>query len=313
MRPQALILAALAGTATVAVSAFAQDLGLRQRSGAELRTGEADPNRGRFIAFGGFHGDLRISCAQCHGMDGAGNSSGAFPRINDQAGWYLYKTLMDYASGLRPSDIMGPIARTLTEQQMQDVAAYYASVKDAPHPPRPEIDVRVRQIGGAIAAAGIPSQGALACNGCHGPNGVGQPPIYPYLAGQYAPYTEHQLMLWKEGRRDGDPMNVMEQIAKAMTPEQIRAVSLYYAAVRPQDVTPSDVRLAPERGAVGGGEPSPRRIRGNPTGVGANQNPQPGQAQPAPPLGERPPYLRQPQTGDADTKTTTGTTPIPPR
>jgi cytochrome c553 len=57
--------------------------------------------------------------------------------------------------------------------------------------------------------------------------------IYPSLAGQYAPYTGFQLRLWKEGRRDGDPMNVMELISKAMTDEQIRAVSLCFASIQP--------------------------------------------------------------------------------
>ncbi|MFC4174301.1 c-type cytochrome [Microvirga sp. GCM10011540] len=238
---------------------------------------EADPNRGRFITIGGMFADQRIGCVQCHGIDGAGNSSGAFPRLTDQAGWYLYKTLQDYASGLRPSDIMGPIAQTLTLQQMQDVAAYYASIKDAPYPAEPQVDVQVRQIGGAIAAVGIPSQGVPACDGCHGPNGIGQAPLYPFLGGQFAPYLEHQLLLWKQGRRDGDPMNVMELIAKAMTEEQIRAVSLYYASIRPLDVIPQDVRYAPGSGTRPDGiGPGAQAADQNMTDVGAVRSPEPG-------------------------------------
>jgi cytochrome c553 len=221
--------------------------------------------------------DQRIGCVQCHGLDGAGNSSGAFPRLTDQAGWYLYKSLQDYAAGLRPSDIMGPIAQTLTPQQMEDVAAYYASIKDALYPAEPQADVQVRQVGGAIAAVGIPSQGVPACDGCHGPNGVGQAPIYPYLGGQFASYLQHQLMLWKQGRRDGDPMNVMELIAKAMTEEQIKAVSLYYASVRSKDVIPRDVRYAPEAGRSPAVQPAQSPVR-NPTDVGAVQNPEPGRS-----------------------------------
>ncbi|MBJ6127007.1 c-type cytochrome [Microvirga splendida] len=261
--------------ALIATAALSQSmLGLSDRR--EPSPG-ADPNRGRFITIGGMFADQRIGCVQCHGIDGSGNSSGAFPRLTDQAGWYLFKTLQDYASGLRPSEIMGPIAQTLSPQQMQDVAAYYASIKEAPYPAELQVDVQTRQIGGAIAAVGIPSQGVPACDGCHGPNGVGQAPLYPYLGGQFAPYLQHQLMLWKQGRRDGDPMNVMELIAKAMTAEQIRAVSLYYASVRPRDVIPRDVRYAPDAGR----SPAVQSLQspmGNSTDVGAVQNPQPGRS-----------------------------------
>ncbi len=260
----------------IATAALSQStLGLSGDQGARNR--EADPNRGRFITIGGMFAEQRIGCVPCHGLDGAGNSSGAFPRLTDQAGWYLYKSLQDYASGLRPSDIMGPIAQTLTLQQMEDVAAYYASIKDAPYPAEPQTDIQVRQVGGAIAAVGIPSQGVPACDGCHGPNGIGQAPIYPYLGGQFAPYLQHQLMLWKQGRRDGDPMNVMELIAKAMTDEQIRAVALYYASVRPKDVIPRDVRYAPDDGRPPAMQPTRSHVR-NPTDVGAVQNPEPGRS-----------------------------------
>lgn len=265
--------AAAIAAAVIASAALSQSqLGL---SDQREPSHEADPNRGRFITIGGMFAEQRIGCVQCHGVDGAGNSSGAFPRLTDQAGWYLYKSLRDYASGLRPSDIMAPIARTLTPQQMEDVAAYYASIKDAPYPAEPNADVQVRQIGGAIAAIGIPSQGVPACDGCHGPSGIGQAPIYPFLGGQFAYYLQHQLMLWKQGRRDGDPMNIMELIAKAMTEQQIRAVSLYYASVRPKDVIPKDARYGPEGERSSAVQPTHSQGQ-NPTDVGAVQRPEPG-------------------------------------
>jgi cytochrome c553 len=316
MRRRALVLAAFLAGSLPALPASSQVLGLADDQRGELSPG-ADSNRGRFLAMGGFHGELRVSCVQCHDLDGTGNSSGAFPRITDQSAWYLYKTLQDYAAGLRPSDVMGPIARMLSSQQMQDLAAYYASVQDAPYPPRSDADVEVLQIGGTIAAAGIATQGVPACNGCHGPNGIGQPPIYPYLAGQYAPYTEHQLMLWKQGRRDGDPMNIMELIAKAMTPEQIRAVSLYFESVRPREVTPVETRpmSAPSaRPGVSGGH----RDRA-PTGAVREAEPGrsgvvvPGTAGASGPQ-RIPPYLTQPQpTRSGPNMTTTGQRPDPTR
>jgi cytochrome c553 len=210
----------------------------------------ADTNRGRLLAVGGLFGELRMACVQCHGLDGAGNTSGAFPRLTGQSGWYLYKSLMDYATGLRPNDIMGPIARTLTDRQMRDLATHYATVRGAPNLSEPQADARILQMGGAIAAVGVPAQGVPSCASCHGADGAGGGLIYPYLGGQFAPYLEHQLKLWKQGRRDGDAMNVMELIAKAMTDEQIRAVSLYYASVRPREVTPGENVLLTDRRLV---------------------------------------------------------------
>lgn len=262
-------LALLAAAATLmAVPVLAQpDWGEARRDGG------ADVNSGGFLAFGGVYGELRLDCVRCHELDGSGNSSGAFPRLADQGAWYLYKTLLDYAAGLRPSDIMVPIARTLTDQQMQDLAAYYAAVADAPYPAEPATDVDVLQIGGAIAAVGVPSQGVPACDSCHGPHGIGAPPIYPYLAGQFAPYLEHQLRLWKQGRRGGDAMDVMEIIAGNMTEAQIRAVSVYFASIRPAEVTPRDRFPAADTGgrAPVAGAPSA-------TDMGAVQDPEPGPA-----------------------------------
>lgn len=226
MRTGAPILAGL-GTAAVGLT-------------ATLAAGP-DINNGRFVATGGFYEEAgRIACARCHELDGSGSSSGAFPRLADQSAWYLYKTLKDYAAGLRTSGFMQFVAQAMTDAEMADVAAYYAAIDNAPYPPPPDVDQQVLQIGGAIAAVGIADQGVPACVSCHGENGVGAPPIYPYLAGQFSPYLEYQLMLWKRGERDGDPLNIMELIAKDMTDDQIRAVSLYFASLRPEEVTPDE-------------------------------------------------------------------------
>jgi cytochrome c553 len=220
--------------------------------------GQADPNRGRFIAIGGSTQHQRIACAQCHGIEGSGDFSGAFPRLAGQSEWYIYKSLRDYADGLRPNRVMAPVARTLEDRDMQDVAAFYASVGNAPFPPREELDAQTLQVGGAISAAGIAGQGVPPCAGCHGVDGEGRAPIYPRLAGQYAAYLEHQLHEWKNGRRQGDPANIMELIAKALTDEQIRAVSLYFSSIRPDRQVKAElpaVETAPPAPAEAGASP----------------------------------------------------------
>lgn len=188
----------------------------------------------RVMAGGGADTSAAQACVTCHGAQGIGDPSGGFPRMSGQAAWYLYKQLKDYATGARPNDVMTPIARALSDEEMQAVAAYYAAQLGAPaYPPPQDLDPALLQVGAVLSAVGSPAQGIQACVNCHGPAGTGLPPSYPYLAGQYAQYQMLQLRLWREGVRDNDPLNVMREIALRMTEEQIRAVSLYFESVRP--------------------------------------------------------------------------------
>ncbi|WIJ26904.1 c-type cytochrome [Devosia sp. RR2S18] len=200
---------------------------------ADILARPADIERGRGIAVGTYSDSPAGACFQCHGLDGAGDRAAAFPRLTGQVYQYLVKSLRDYASGERQSAIMEPIAKALSEQQMRDVSAFYAVQSDAPMPPAPEVEYDLLQLGGALAAVGSMERGIQGCINCHGPDGSGLAPSYPALAGQYAPYLEAQLLAWKNGTRDGDLHNIMSYIAQKMTDEEIRAVSIYYASIRP--------------------------------------------------------------------------------
>jgi cytochrome c553 len=217
---------------------------------------EHDIESGRAIVVGAFTMNRTPepqagACFQCHGMDGRGDGTAAFPRLADQVFAYLYGSLRDYASGVRQSPIMEPIAQGLTDQQMRQVAAYYAAQVDAPNPPPPSADPGVLQSGGALAAVGSAERGVQACLNCHGPDGVGLLPTYPYLAGQFALYLEGELRDWKTGARKGDALGIMEDIARRLSDEEITAVSLYYASLRPAAVTPeSEIATAAGAGAA---------------------------------------------------------------
>jgi cytochrome c553 len=191
----------------------------------------ADVAAGRAVVVGGEEASV-TPCFTCHGLAGVGDSAGAFPRLTGQAAFYMYKQLADYASGARPNEVMAPIAREMSEQQMADVAFYY-SVLEAPWAPAPVVAPELLARGRDIAADGLEDDDVPACNLCHGANGSGDPPLFPYLAGQYAPYTELQLLLWRQGIRRNDALDVMAEIAQAMSAEDIRAVALYYETLRP--------------------------------------------------------------------------------
>ncbi|WP_306118856.1 MULTISPECIES: c-type cytochrome [unclassified Roseitalea] len=202
---------------------------------------------GRLVAMGGAeNGGSGMACITCHGAQGEGDGSGAFPRLTSLPAWYMYKQLIDYASGDRPNRVMSRIASRLTEYEMEAVSAYYSVLRSPREPVIGEVDGELLQWGAQLGAVGSAERGIPACVNCHGPNGSGLAPSVPYLAGQYARYMEYQLQLWKEGVRDNDPLNVMSTIAQKMTEYDMRAVSEYYARVRAERIQDDGVAVVPE-------------------------------------------------------------------
>jgi cytochrome c553 len=197
-----------------------------------------DLEAGRGVVVGGEDASV-TPCFMCHGLDGVGDSAGAFPRLTGQAAFYMYKQLIDYAAEARPNDVMSPIARQMTEPQMANVAFYY-SVLDASYARPPAVLPQVLARGRKIAEEGLPEADLQACNLCHGKDGAGDPPLFPYLAGQYAPYTELQMQLFKRGVRSNDPLGVMRDIAERLSDDDIRAVALYFEWLRPGEANGRD-------------------------------------------------------------------------
>jgi cytochrome c553 len=166
-------------------------------------------------------------CAQCHAFNGVSDASGAFPRLAGQLAYYLAAQLHDFASGVRASAIMSPIAKALSADDIADVTAYFASAK-APFLPLKPPDAALVKRGEELAKAGGPDR--VHCDNCHGPGGSGAPPVVPYLAGQYAHYIAFTLQTWQEGFRKNSPA-AMEAIAKKLADQDILAVAAYYQQV----------------------------------------------------------------------------------
>ena len=213
---------------------------------AGVRARSPDIDHGREIAVNGSEAAAQ-ACAACHKLNGTGEPSGAFPRLTGQGGFYLYKQLKDYAAGLRESQIMGPIAKQLTDIEMQDVAGWYALATGPVISPQSG-DPRQIQQGGVLSAVGSPERNIPGCANCHGAAGTGMPPSFPYLAGQFARYTRDQLAAWKDGSRRNDPLNVMRDIAARLGDDDMAAAAQYFAHAHPPD------RPALPREFPGGGE-----------------------------------------------------------
>ena len=166
-------------------------------------------------------------CAQCHAFNGVSDASGAFPRLAGQSAFYLAGQLHDFASGVRASALMSPIAKALSPDDIADVTAYFAGV-NAPFPPLKAPNAVLVKHGEELAKSGGPDR--LHCDNCHGPGGSGEPPVIPYLAGQYAHYLAFTLQMWQEGFRKNSP-DAMEVIAKTLDDQEILAVAAYYQQV----------------------------------------------------------------------------------
>lgn len=190
-----------------------------------------NPIQGRRIAAIGGSGGA-AACAQCHGLDGTADGSGAFPRLSAQAAYYLYKQLGDYASGARQNAIMGPIARALSDAERQDVASYYAAL-DSPYFPAPTVTTEALQRGGTLSALGASDRGVQACVNCHGPAALGQAPAIPQLAGQYAAYIRTQFQMFRGDFRRNDIAGVMRDISRRLSDDDVAAVAAYLETIRP--------------------------------------------------------------------------------
>ena len=163
------------------------------------------------------------TCVVCHGADGnSGNPT--WPNLAGQHAEYIQKQLEDYRAGHRKNDQMAPMAMGLSDQDIADLAAYYASLKPRPGQTRPEN----LELGEYIYRAGDATKGLAACMACHGPAGTGNPAAnYPRINAQHATYTALQLKAFKAEQRANDRNGIMRDIAGRMSNDSIEAVADY--------------------------------------------------------------------------------------
>lgn len=168
------------------------------------------------------------TCIACHGVGGV-SINAEWPSLAGQGEAYLYKQLVEYqAEEGRSNILMAPMIMDLTDQDMRDISAYYASLA-APVGIAKDGSV---ELGEAIYRGG--SEGIAACVGCHGPAGRGNPAAkYPGLAGQHAVYIAGQLRMFRSEERSNDSNQMMRGLAHRMTDPEIDAVAEYIAGLRP--------------------------------------------------------------------------------
>lgn len=165
-------------------------------------------------------------CAACHTSDGS-RGAPANPILQGQVPEYLVKQLQEFKAGKRENAIMKGIASTLSDADMVNVAAYFATKEAKPGFAKNKDTVA---LGEQIYRGGIASRGVPACSGCHSPNGAGIPVQFPKLAGQHGEYIKSQLVAFRGGVRKNSVQ--MMGVAANMNDREIDAVSDYIAGLR---------------------------------------------------------------------------------
>ncbi|MBI4989694.1 MAG: cytochrome c4 [Rhodocyclales bacterium] len=171
-------------------------------------------------------------CAACHNPDG-NSAVAANPKLAGQHADYIYKQLKNFkADGGKPAErnspIMGGMVAAINDQDMKNVAAWYASQTQKGE----QAKNQAIEAGQKLYRAGNAGKGLPACAACHGPAGAGIPAQYPRIGGQFAEYTEAQLKAFRAGERANDPNKMMRAVADKMSDAEIKAVSDYIAGLR---------------------------------------------------------------------------------
>jgi len=163
-----------------------------------------DPVRGKTLGY---------TCLGCHGIETYKNAYPTYsvPKLRGQHAEYIVAALKEYRDSQRGHATMHAHASTLSDQDMQDVAAYLAGGE-------------VKTAGGA--PVGQAPAAVATCQACHGQDGVGIMGMYPTLSGQHADYLEQALNDYRKGVRKNA---IMAPFAVQLKPEEVKVVAEYFS------------------------------------------------------------------------------------
>lgn len=177
-------------------------------------------------------------CGACHGVDG-NSVNPEWPSLAGQLPEYIVKQLHDFKANRRNNELMSPMAQPLGKEDIEDLAAFFATQQPKAGEAKAELKARGEQ----IYRKGKHRPAVTACIGCHGPGGEGNrewgkslaaPPavLAPALGGQQAAYVAKQLQDYKKKTRANDVGRVMRDIASRLSDEDIAAVAEYITSLK---------------------------------------------------------------------------------
>ncbi len=166
-------------------------------------------------------------CQACHSTDG-NSPVGMYPKIAGQHPGYIATQLKALRDGTRKDPLMSPMAANLSDQDIDDLAAYFSGQKIS----LGSVPQDVVALGAQVYRAGNSKTGVPACMACHGPQGLGNDPAgWPALGGQHPEYITKQLGLYASGERSTDINSIMRDIAGRLSKAEIDAVSKYVSGL----------------------------------------------------------------------------------
>lgn len=201
-------------------------------AGASFAEGNAE--KGKAIFLNGKEGTAVIACQTCHMDKAQGNDGMGSPRLAGQGTAYIVKQLTDIANDKRKPTGLGEqmiaIAKALSDQDKQDVAAYVHSLQGEELSDLKAQSIPVGQSykGQVLVKFGVKDK-VSACQSCHGYNGRGAAPIFPMIGRQRYVYLVNQLKAWRDGSRANDPEGMMRAIAKNMSDDDINNAAAFLA------------------------------------------------------------------------------------
>jgi cytochrome c553 len=162
--------------------------------------------------------ELATTCMGCHGIPGYRNAYPSYrvPKLGGQKAEYIVIALQGYRANTRPHPTMQAQAASLSDEDMQHIAAFLASQGEP-------------KSGGTVTS-GVAAPGkdkAAVCAACHGEAGVSTAPAWPNLAGQHRDYLEQAISRYRDKARQD---LVMQGQVAALTDQDIRDLAVYYAA-----------------------------------------------------------------------------------
>jgi cytochrome c553 len=167
---------------------------------------EGDPQQGRLLAY---------TCLGCHGIEGYRNAYPSYrvPKLGGQKHGYLEAALKAYRAGTRPHPTMQAQGNGLSDQEIEDLAAWFEGAEPATD------DMTSESIAGFEAVQ--------TCLACHGAQGEAVTPTPPTLSGQHQDYLIHALYQYKNGARGG---TVMSAFAASLSDDDIEKIAYYYSS-----------------------------------------------------------------------------------
>lgn len=180
----------------------------------KLRSGSGNPVAGK---------QKSELCQGCHGEVGI-SIEGMAPKLAGQYAKYIEKQVHDFQSGVRIHEIMSAVAQTVSDDDLADITAYFASQT------KMKGDGHDNELGKKLFLHGDMTRMMVACVNCHGVDGKGKSPdnpVFPVLGGQHKDYLRGQLINFRDGDRGNSPGGVMNIITQKLTDEELDALADY--------------------------------------------------------------------------------------